>query len=106
MGKLFQWFAITVIPFLIDATKGWIGRILVALGIGIVTATGINALLQNALQYAKFSSLGNAQLQAVVNAVGIPWLMSTLVSAISTRLFIQGLSSDGLSFWVMRRQIK
>lgn len=105
MGKIFMWFAVTVVPVVLDAMKGIIGRILITLGIGTVTAVGVNALLQTALQYAQFGSMGNSQLQAVVNAVGIPWLMSTLVSAVSTRLVVQGLMSDAVSFWVMRRQI-
>jgi len=97
--------ATTLIAFLAEAIKGLVGRVLVALGIGVVVATGVSALLSQALGLMSFGSAGGAQFQAALSAIGIPWFLGTIVSAITTRVTLRGLSSDGLSFWIMRRQL-
>lgn len=98
--------AATIVSFFADAVKGIAGRLLVALGFGIVTATGINAALTFALgSSTNFVGTGNPHFQATISAIGIPWFISTIISAVSTRAALKGLTSDGLSFWVMRKQI-
>lgn len=98
--------AATFVSFFADAVKGIAGRLLVALGFGIVTATGINAAITYAMGSAtNFVGTGNPYFQATISAIGLPWFISTIISAVSTRAALKGLTSDGLSFWVMRRQI-
>lgn len=99
-------FAATLVSFFADAVKGIVGRLLVALGFGIVTATGINAAITYAMGSAtNFGGTGNVYFQQTISAIGLPWFISTLVSAISTRAALKGLTSDGLSFWIMRKQV-
>lgn len=93
-----------LVGILADAIKGLVGRVLVALGIGVVTATGLTALMNTALSFASFGG-GSAQFQAAIQAMGIPWFISTLLSAVTTKLTLKGLSSDSVSFWRMRKSI-
>ena len=94
----------TLLGLLADSIKGLVGRVLVSLGFGVVTATGINALMNYALSFAQFSG-GSAQFQAAIVSMGVPWFISTLLSAVTTRLTIRGLQSDSFSFWRMRKQL-
>ena len=95
--------AVAVVAFLADAMKGLVGRVLVALGIGAITATGFNAVIGAALTQAQnaFSAVGT--FGPALQAVGVLWFISTLLSAVSTRLALRGLTSDSVSFWVLRR---
>lgn len=95
--------AIVLIGFLADAVVGLLGKVLVGLGIGVVTTTGFNALLSGALGYMTFQGLGNAQFDAAITSVGIPWFVSTLVSAVTTKLALSGLKSDAVSAWRVRK---
>jgi hypothetical protein len=95
----------TLLGMFADSLKGLVGRVLVSLGIGAVTATGINALMNYALSFAQFGG-GSAQFQAAIQSIGIPWFISTLLSAVTTRMTIRGLTSDSFSFWRMRKQIQ
>ena len=97
--------ATVVLAFLANAMKGLVGSVLIALGLGVVTATGFHALFAAVLSVSS-SMLGAPPLVVqVVNAVGLPWLFSTLLAAVTTRAGLRGLTSDGLAFWVLRRGI-
>src|SRR4051794_13028550 len=96
--------ATIVVAFLADACKGLVGRVLVALGIGAITAVGINAMLTGVSGLMSFSG-APAQFLAALQAMGVQWFMSTILSAITTRATLQGLTSDAVSFWVLRRGI-
>ena len=91
----------TLIAWLADAAVGIVGRILVSLGIGAVTATGVNLLLQTALSYGGV----DPQVATALNAVGVDWFMSTIFAGITTRAALAGLSSDAVTFWTMRQKI-
>lgn len=97
--------AVTIVAVLADAAKGIVGRVLVALGFGVVTAVGLNAALNSVLFNALDFNAGNVQFAATIQAVGIPWFISTIVSAVTTRITLSGLTSDGLSFWIMRKRL-
>ena len=86
-----------------NSLKGIVARVLLALGLGVVTVTGLNALLQAGIAQANISAVGDTQFQAAITAMGIPWFISTLLSAFTTRLTLRGLSSDAFSFFVLRR---
>ena len=101
---MLQALAVTLIAFLAEACKGLVGRVLVALGIGAVTAVGVQAALSSVVAMMTFSGVPSQMLSAL-NAVGLPWFLSALVSAVSTRMVLKGLTSTGVSFWVMRRSI-
>lgn len=95
-------FIATAVAWLADAAVGIVGRVLISVGIGAITATGINALLNAALGYVLTS---DAQVLIAIQAVGIDWLISTLFSALTTRAAMAGLSSDAVTFWAMRGRI-
>lgn len=84
---------------------GLISRALVALGIGTVTAIGFNALLNGAVSAMTAQFNLNAELMALVQATGLIWFAGTIMSAISTRLIIRGLTSDSMTFWTKRMQL-
>lgn len=99
--------ATTVIAFLADAMKGLVGRALIALGIGAVTTIGFNVLINAALSAAnqQIGNTGYTTFHTTFNAIGLPWFIGMLFSAISTRMVLKGLTSDALSFWVLRRGV-
>jgi hypothetical protein len=98
-------------PFFVSALLGGLiqiaatlaGRVLVALGVGLVTYTGVS------------SSLTWLKTQAVDAALGLPIeavqimaymkvgeFISLIFSAILARLLLNGLTSDSLKRWVTR----
>ena len=102
-----MWVALvtTLVAFLADACKGLVGRVLVALGIGAITAVGLNLALSTALTRISDAMQSTGQIYPALDAMGVVWFVATIVSAITTRLTLRGLMSEGLSFWVMRRGI-
>ena len=94
-----------LISLIASAAGGLVSRFLVALGIGTVTAIGFSAIWNGALGAMESQLSVNAELIAIVQATGLLWLVSTVMSAISTRLIIKGLTSDSMSFWVKRMQL-
>ena len=95
--------AVTLIAFLSQAVVGLLGKVLVGLGIGAVTVTGFNALFSSVLAQANIAATGNVQFEAALSAVGIPWFVSTMVSAVTTKLALKGLKSDALTSWRMSK---
>lgn len=95
--------ATTLVAFLADAVKGLVGRVLVALGIGAVTAVGFSTVINQALANMSLGNLG--QLTIALNAVGVPWFVGTIISAVTTRLTLRGLMSDNVTFWLMRKSL-
>ena len=95
--------ATIVITFLMQACKGLVGRVLIALGVGAVTATGFHALASAVTSLAFTGNGLPAQAYHVIDSAGIPWLFTTMLGAVTARLALQGLLSDSLSFWVLRR---
>ncbi len=93
--------AVTLVAFLAQAIVGLVGKVLVGLAIGAVTVTGFNALFSSVLAQASLSATGNSQVDAALTALGIPWFVSTLVSAVTTKLALKGLASDSLTSWRM-----
>jgi len=95
--------ATTIITFLATSMKGLVGRVLIALGIGAVTAIGMNALISGALSQVMSQLNTNSQIFAAMQAMGVTWFISTILSAITTRVALSALSSDAVSFWILRR---
>jgi len=97
--------AVTLIAFLADAVVGLVGKVLVGLGIGAVTVAGFNALFSSVLAQANTAMTGDTQFEAALTSLGIPWFISTMVSAVTTKLTLKGLQSDSVTFWRMRKGI-
>lgn len=95
--------AVAVVAYLAEAATTIVGRVLIALGFGLVTATGLTAALNQVISLGSTSVLGNSMLASGMSASGMTWFLSTIYSALSSRMILKGLTSGGVSFWVMRK---
>lgn len=75
--------------------KSLVGRVLIALGISYVTYQGVDTLI-NGLEAAALSHLSavNAELLGVVGLARIGESLSVVVSALSAKYAIQGLTGS------------
>lgn len=100
--------AANIVIWLARAAKGIVGRVLIELGIGAITVIGVTLAINQALATAMnaMSSSGGA-IAGFISDVGVTWFISTLFSAVTTRMTMKGLTSaGGLSFWALRRTIQ
>lgn len=104
-GSIVASIAVTIVAYLAEAAKGIVGRVLIALGVGVVTSTGLTAVMNSLLAAGSVSTIGNAQVVAAMNGVGMTWFLSTIYAAITARMTLKGLTSDSVSFWVMRKRL-
>lgn len=95
--------AVAIVGSLLSVTGSLVGRVLVALGLGVVSAVGINTALDFAQAYmmGKFQGLRMEILQLVA-ALGVGEFMSIMISALGARLLLNGLQPGG----VLRRWTK
>lgn len=105
VGVMIEAAAVYLVTFLANACVGIVGRVLVALGIGTVTATGFNALVSGVVLGVQSQLSGSGQVYNLMTDLGIIWLISTLLSAVTTKMLVQGLTSDSATFWVKRKQL-
>lgn len=86
---------------LINLVGTLVGRVLVALGIAVVTYTGINATLDSLQSQAvnSFSALP-PEVMAMLSMMRVGQCISIVTSAISARLVIDGLTGDTFKRWV------
>lgn len=82
------------------------GRVLIALGISIATMTGVGASLDWATSYitGAWSGLPPQALQ-LLSTLRVGQDIGILVGAILAKFALKGLSSDSVSFWVMRGRV-
>lgn len=97
-------FAVAVVAYLAEAATTIVGRVLIALGFGLVTVTGMTAALNSVIALGSTSALGNPVIASALSSSGMTWFLSTIYSALTVRLTLKGLSSDSVSFWVMRKR--
>lgn len=86
---------------LIQIVGSLAGRVMVALGIGVVTYTGINASLE-ALKSQAIASLFALppQILSMLGIMKVGVAISIIMSATAARLVLNGLTSDTLKKWV------
>lgn len=77
------------------------GRVLVALGIGVITYTGVGASLDFLKDQAvsAFSGLP-AEMLSIMGLMKVGVCISIITSAITARLLLNGLSGDTFKRWV------
>ena len=88
---------------LLYLTKSFIGRALVALGIGVVSYTGMNASLSwlKSQAISALQGMGADYVQLMSHMkVGVS--ISIVCSAIVARMLVTGLQSDTVKRWVLR----
>jgi Protein of unknown function (DUF2523) len=88
---------------LLNVTASMVGRALLALGLSVVTYTGITATITWAKTQA-LSSLSSLPAEAlgVMSVLKIGEAISIVFSAILVRLLVSGLSSDTVKRWVTK----
>lgn len=98
-------------PFFVAALLGGLiqiaatlaGRVLVALGIGVVTYTGVSASMTWLKTQAVNAALGlPAEAVQIMAYLKVGEFISLIASAILARLVLNGLTSDTLKRWVTR----
>lgn len=94
-----------IVAYLAEAATTIVGRVLIALGVGVVTSTGLTAVLNSVLGMMNVNNVTNSTVVNAMNAVGMTWFLSTIYSAVVARLTLRGLTSDSVSFWVMRKRL-
>ncbi len=88
---------------LLYLTKSFIGRALVALGIGVVSYTGMNASLTwlKSQAISALQGMGADYVQLMSHMkVGVS--ISIVCSAIVARMLVTGLQSDTVKRWVLK----
>lgn len=88
--------AVAIVGGLLNVAGSLTGRILLALGVGVLTVSGIDTAMEFAKAYmlGKFQGLRMEILQLVA-ALGVGEFLSIIISALSTRLMFNGLQPGG-----------
>lgn len=102
-GSMAASIAVAIVAYLAEAAKSIVGHVLIALGFGLVTTTGLTAVLNSVLAMGSEAALGTGLAAEVFSGLGMSWFLSTIYSALTVRMTLRGLTSDSVSFWVMRR---
>jgi len=95
------WIIAILLQGLLHLVGSMAGRVLVALGIGVVTYTGVNATLNfaKAQAIAALQSSGWVELLSYMK-VGVA--INIVFSAIVARAVITGVQSDTVKRWVLK----
>ncbi|CAM3343177.1 DUF2523 domain-containing protein [Paracidovorax anthurii] len=79
------------------------GRVLLSLGMSVVTITGVSATLAWARSNVVSSFAGMpGQIVGMLSAMGLGSFLSIVISAITTRMLLQGLTGDAIKKWVTK----
>lgn len=86
---------------LINLVGSLVGRVLVALGIGLVTYTGVSSSLDflKSQAISSFASLP-AEMMAIIGLMKVGVCISIVTSAITARLVLNGLTGGTFKRWV------
>lgn len=88
---------------LVQAASSIVGRVLIALGIGYVSYTGINALLTwIKSQVVAYLVGAPGTVVAIMGLLKIDVAVSIIFSALAARLVLQGLTSDKVTKMVIK----
>lgn len=88
---------------LVTLTGSLAGRVLIALGLSVVTYTGVSASL-DFLKSQAITAMGGAgsQVLGMLGVMKVGECISILFSAMLTRQIGQGLTSDSVKRWVLK----
>lgn len=88
---------------LINLVGTLVGRVLVALGVSVVTYTGLNASLDalKAQAVASFSALP-PEVLSMLSMMRVGQCISIVSSAIAARMLLNGLTGDTFKRWVYK----
>lgn len=85
-----------IVGALLNVTGSLVGRVLVALGIAVVTITGVQLSMDFAQSYlmARFGGL-RAEILQLAAALGVGEFLSIIFSALNARMLFNGLQPGG-----------
>lgn len=88
---------------LVSLTGSLVGRVLIALGISVITYQGMEASLEwlKSQAVASFSGAGG-QVLGMLSLMKVGECISLIFSAMLTRQISQGLTSDSVKKWVLK----
>lgn len=97
------WIIAVLLQGLLYLTKSFVGRVLVSLGLGVVTYTGMSTSL-TFLKTQALSAIGGmgAEVIAVMSYMKVGVCISIITSAIAARMLVTGLQSDTVKRWVLK----
>lgn len=96
-------FLAALVGALVSAAGSFIGRALIALSVGYVSYTGINALLTWVkTQVISYLTGAPGTVLAIMGLLKIDVALSIIFSAFAARLVLQGLTSDKMTKMVIK----
>ena len=95
--------AASVIGGLISVTGTIVGRVLVALGVGVVTYTGVQAGIDSLLANLDSAIAGvPADILGLLGFMRVGEALNIIISAMSARMLLNGLQGDTIKKWVLK----
>lgn len=95
--------AATLIGGLISVTGTIVGRVLVALGVGVVTYTGVQVGIDSLLSNLDSAVSGvPADILGLLGFMRVGEAMNIIISAMSARMLLNGLQGDTIKKWVLK----
>ncbi len=95
--------AAAAIGGLISVTGTLVGRVLVALGVGVVTYTGVQAGIDSLLANLDSAISGvPADILGLLGFMRVGEAMNIIISAMSARMLLNGLQGDTIKKWVLK----
>ena len=95
--------AASLIGGLISVTGTIVGRVLVALGVGVVTYTGVQVGIDSLLSNLDRAISGvPADILGLLGFMRVGEAMNIIISAMSARMLINGLQGDTIKKWVLK----
>lgn len=96
-------FLAALVGALINIAGTLAGRVLISLGMSVVTFTGVSA----SLAWAKTNMLEKMsamppQVIGMLSTMGVGQFLSIIISAITARMLLQGLTGDTFKKWVTK----
>lgn len=100
-----QFLAAAILGALVSGVKTLVGKVLIALGLGWVTYSGVSDLLTWGEQYVKANMSGlPAMVVEIASATKVDVAISILISAISIRMLLNGLTGGSFRKLVSKSQ--
>lgn len=95
--------AASLIGGLISVTGTIAGRVLVALGVGVVTYTGVQVGIDSLLSNLDSAISGvPADILGLLGFMRVGEAMNIIISAMSARMLLNGLQGDTIKKWVLK----
>lgn len=97
------WFAAAIWGFLFNVIGTLAGKVLIGLGISVVTYTGLSASI-DFLKSGAISSFSGLPVEVIgiLSLMKVGSCISMVFSAITVRMTIQGMTGDTMKSWVKK----